>query len=1018
MKRILTIFSFISISWLTYAQSSQHVDLTIQSGHFANIRSLNFSSDGKWIASGGDDGMLKIWDISSGRLLASLVQRDASIQSIAFSPSSNYVATLTESGRLSIWNIRTSHVEYQTTITNGNAQSVFNKIEFTDNDDQLYALVGQQLYRVTTAQGKISSQRESSSPTVHFVYQKNSKSIKYLLADGGIIDGGNNQIKSTYSLSKTDKKLIDNGSINFKPRLSESSNTVAVIKGWKVEIINQSDEVSRHATIQGDYVDDRFSDLAFLPSKKLILASNTDSRVYAIDFSRKNKFKRLEKAHVDDLLTIAVSNDEALFATAGTDRSIIIWDAKTLKPLRTLFGKTYRTESVSFVPDHGQIVFGDELGYLKTIDIFDRNLGMKSRQLHKYPVTHIGYSENTFVSVAQDNYLKKSNLDFTHEEKTKVMHKFMPAYFFLNQFGFYKPYLYTLGSLSIDSDKSSSSPLGEYHFRWSDLKKVKQNSYAFTPKPIINVSTEAIDITSTVPAFINNHPNTHTNLITDYDQDELNNLGITSSWDCSLKIWDLEKQDLLATIIPFGNKTSRAIITPENYYLIDKKAFEGLNFKVGTKVFSAEQFDLKFNRPDKVLEKLGGFPAELISAYHKAYQKRLGKLGFTESSLDSAFHAPSLSASLPDGTLSSKQPTVTISINAYDSLYHLDRLNIWVNGVPQFGMQGKDLKNKNTQRFTDNITIELSDGKNTIELSVLNIRGVESYKEKIQVTYQPQTKIKPDLYLVCIGVSEYMNKNFNLNYAAKDSRDLVNYFKNAKQDYFNSIIVHSLNNETATTENIKALKEKLKNTRINDHVYVFFSGHGVLNKELDYFLATHDLNFSNPSQNGLLYEDFENIMDGIPARQKLVMVDACHSGEIDKEEVQVLESANHREFQEIKMTRSGDQTITAKTIGLSNSFELMKQQFVDLRKSTGATVISAAGGVEFAYEGVDGLRNGVFTHSVIQGLKEKKADLNGDGIVYLSELQNYVSQTVIKLTNGKQQPTSRIENLINDFRIR
>jgi uncharacterized caspase-like protein len=95
----------------------------------------------------------------------------------------------------------------------------------------------------------------------------------------------------------------------------------------------------------------------------------------------------------------------------------------------------------------------------------------------------------------------------------------------------------------------------------------------------------------------------------------------------------------------------------------------------------------------------------------------------------------------------------------------------------------------------------------------------------------------------------------------------------------------------------------------------------------------------------------------------------------------------------------------------------MKELFTDLRRSTGATVISAAGGVQFAYEGINGLKNGVFTHCIKEGLSNKAADLNKDGKIALSELQQYVAEQVVKLTGGKQQPTSRIENLVNDFRV-
>jgi hypothetical protein len=94
----------------------------------------------------------------------------------------------------------------------------------------------------------------------------------------------------------------------------------------------------------------------------------------------------------------------------------------------------------------------------------------------------------------------------------------------------------------------------------------------------------------------------------------------------------------------------------------------------------------------------------------------------------------------------------------------------------------------------------------------------------------------------------------------------------------------------------------------------------------------------------------------------------------------------------------------------------MKELFADLRRGSGATVISSAGGAEYAIEGAE-WNNGVFTFCLINGLREMKADLNKDGAVSLSEIEEYLQVKVPELTQGKQKPTSRAENLSSDFRV-
>ena len=93
----------------------------------------------------------------------------------------------------------------------------------------------------------------------------------------------------------------------------------------------------------------------------------------------------------------------------------------------------------------------------------------------------------------------------------------------------------------------------------------------------------------------------------------------------------------------------------------------------------------------------------------------------------------------------------------------------------------------------------------------------------------------------------------------------------------------------------------------------------------------------------------------------------------------------------------------------------MQSLFYDLDRGNGSFVISAAAGSEFAYED-EKWGNGVFTYSFINALYDLGYDTwKGEMGIPISKIKKYVYDNVKKLTNNKQQPTSRAENLEWDW---
>jgi len=467
--------------------------------------------------------------------------------------------------------------------------------------------------------------------------------------------------------------------------------------------------------------------------------------------------------------------------------------------------------------------------------------------------------------------------------------------------------------------------------------------------------------------------------------------------------------DLNAQVL-FTKGTNFSISFPDNYYMTSKDLLKYSYFKKDTLVFRPEQFDLKFNRPDIVLNRLGYANKSLIQAFHKMYLKRLKKTGVSEAQFSEKIQLASISVEnkfeLPSIT---SDKTIVLNIKAQDLNTNIKTLNIWNNDVP-VTLADVALKNLDLSKINTKVEINLTKGTNKIQTSVVNSNGVESLKETVIIECTTG-KEKPDLYLISIGVSAYENSDYNLKYAAKDAVDIVNLY--SKSEVYGKVHTKTLLDNGVSIANIEGLKSFLDTAEIDDVVMVFIASHGLLDDDYNYYLASHNIDFNNPSTNGIPYNTLERLLDNILPLKKIMFIDACHSGEVDVDEVVVDAALNESP---INARGAKPINIKSKTKNLDQITSIGSMLFSDLRRGNGTTVISSAGGLEFAFEG-DKWQNGLFTYCFLNGISSQKADLNGDGKIMLSELQNHITKQVKLLSNGKQTPTSRIENLAVDYRV-
>jgi hypothetical protein len=203
-------------------------------------------------------------------------------------------------------------------------------------------------------------------------------------------------------------------------------------------------------------------------------------------------------------------------------------------------------------------------------------------------------------------------------------------------------------------------------------------------------------------------------------------------------------------------------------------------------------------------------------------------------------------------------------------------------------------------------------------------------------------------------------------------------------------------------------------------VILFLAGHGFLDPQAQYHFATTEMDTKLPGDQGLAFPEIEALLDGLASRHKLVLMDTCHAGEVEPPDNLAAGGGNTpagrvvaraTEAMRALPEEGGSQFRSGKNLGL------VQHLFSDLRAGSGAAVIGSASGNEFAFES-PAWRNGVFTFAMLQALKNPGTDRDQDGRITVTELRDYVTEAVLRLTQGRQTPTTRKELMDLDDTLR
>jgi WD40 repeat protein len=102
-------------------------------GHNSSVYSVNFSPDGKTLASGSADNTIKLWNLETGKEIRTLKGNDNDVKSVSFSPDGKTLASGSWDETIKLWNLETGK-EIRTLKGNDN---LVNSVSFSPNGKTL-----------------------------------------------------------------------------------------------------------------------------------------------------------------------------------------------------------------------------------------------------------------------------------------------------------------------------------------------------------------------------------------------------------------------------------------------------------------------------------------------------------------------------------------------------------------------------------------------------------------------------------------------------------------------------------------------------------------------------------------------------------------------------------------------------------------------------------------------------------------------------------------------------------------
>jgi len=384
-------------------------ELILQTGHTRSANAVAFSPDNRWLASGGKDNVIKIWDLATGNVLRTLYGHTSNVNALAVSPDGKLLAsgsgdindkrdlgTFTQGGvvggaednTVRIWSVETGR---QLQVFRGHGLPV-GAVAFS-NDGRSLTSVGGDAVKVWDVSAGTESRSQKTKYGSTGMEKLNS------MPSFSIWGGGDKQQKQEAQRLKNFKLSASKMAVSSNGQFAAIGQPDKAVKLYDAQSGRELRDLPFKAIPEAEN-----SSLAFSADARLVAFGKTSETVSVQEAATGRELYSINSGSSKTPQRVQFSADGRFLVTATDNNAAMkLWDAATgqlIRELKTSGDPLMGARVISFNRD-GSLIAVVAAG-AKAIRIFESATGRESRTLQTGTTDEMGRAEQAAFIKAID----------------------------------------------------------------------------------------------------------------------------------------------------------------------------------------------------------------------------------------------------------------------------------------------------------------------------------------------------------------------------------------------------------------------------------------------------------------------------------------------------------------------------------------------------------------------------------------------------------------------------------------